>query len=83
MVMETREPVAPKLLGLAYGPDVPRAKLARMERVGRRLGLPLEALERFGQDEALCDAFLEAAGRGAAAAFAARPEPAWRRLLVR
>lgn len=59
----TREPrTAPddRLLALDYG-QVPQAKLAAMERLGKGLGLPLAVLEALGRTEAACDAFLTAA----------------------
>lgn len=51
-------------LPLDYSDTIPLPKLAAMERCGKRLGLPLDSLERLGQDEALCDAFLLAAEAG-------------------
>jgi hypothetical protein len=79
---EGRKKEGLNLLNLAYSPRVPPGKLAAMERVGKPLGLPLDALERLGQDEAVCDAFLEAATRGAAAAFAQQVQQPKRHLLV-
>lgn len=59
----SREPrTAPddRLLPLDYG-QVPKAKLAAMERLGKALGLPLGVLEGLGRTEAACDAFLRVA----------------------
>ena len=61
-----------RLLNLAYEPSTPRATLAAMERAGKRMGLPLEVLERLGQDERLCEGFLEAVRDGTSAGFLAR-----------
>jgi hypothetical protein len=51
-------------LNLAYSPSLPPAIIAEMERSGKRLGLPLDALEGLGQNEVLCRSFVEAARRG-------------------
>lgn len=47
-------------LSLPYG-ALPPEKLAAMESWGKAQGLPLEALERLGQDEGACDAYLDQA----------------------
>lgn len=62
-VVDLVAPPAPRLLDLAYADTVPSEALVRMERAGKRLGLPLDALEALGQDAALCDAFCRAAER--------------------
>lgn len=50
-----------ELLKLAYDPGIPSGLLAEMERAARRLGLPLATVERLGQDETRCRAFVVAA----------------------
>lgn len=54
----------PGLLHLEYNHTIPTAKLAAMERWGKALGLPLATLEMLGQDEVVCDAFVQAASGG-------------------
>lgn len=49
------------LLPLAYDASIPHDRLAMMELAGRRLGVPLDALERLGQDAILCESFVSAA----------------------
>lgn len=55
----------PGLLGLAYNRAIPDATLAAMERLGKRLGLPLATLEMLGQDPGTCEAFVRAGVQGA------------------
>lgn len=57
------------MLDLPYHPDVPRAMLENMEHLGRRLGLPLEALERIGQSLDLVERFILACEGGWGAEF--------------
>jgi hypothetical protein len=67
VTMEVRirpDEVAPRLLDLAYDPAIPPALLARMERIGRRLGLPMATLELLGQDATVCEAFVRATADG-------------------
>jgi hypothetical protein len=52
------------LLNLAYSPAVPVELLEEMESAAKRMGLPLATLERLGQSEHLCRAFVSAARRG-------------------
>lgn len=51
-------------LNLAYDSTVPRGVLLAMERAGRRIGLPLATMERLGQSEDACRAFLSALEQG-------------------
>jgi hypothetical protein len=53
-----------RLLALDYHPSVPPALVAHMERLGRRLGLPLDTLELLGQEASVCQGFIEACGAG-------------------
>lgn len=52
------------LLNLAYNSAIPEALLVEMEREAKRVGLPLATLERLGQSERLCQAFVSAAREG-------------------
>lgn len=52
------------VLDLAYDPAVPAPLLREMERAARGMGLSLAAIERLGQDEGRCAAFVRAARLG-------------------
>jgi hypothetical protein len=52
------------VLNLAYSPALPPEMLREMERAARDLGLPLATVERIGQSQSLCSAFVAAARRG-------------------